>query len=139
MPPPEKPKVKIRIKTRFVDEQGGRLFAPGDWDVEPAISMRLIASGKATLVGGGGQAAKAPAKEPPKAPGPNPRIPVKEPEAEVTSTPLPEGFPSQATLAVNGFDSVESLQVPDVKEKLAAIEGLTPADITKIGLAISKV
>ncbi len=143
MPPIDKPKVKIKIKSRF--ESNGRLYGPGIWEVDPAVSLRLVREGKATLVNAQPAAAKAPpatstAKTPPADPAKNPRIPpATEPEGDApTSTPLPEGFPFQATLAVAGFDSVESLQVPNVKEELAKIETLTPADITKIGLAISK-
>lgn len=141
MPPPEKPTVKIKIKTRFVDEQGGQLFGPGIWDVPPAVSMRLVAQGKATVVGAPAIKAPAPAKTTTgKPPATNPRIPpVTETEGVVTETPLPEGFPCQATLAVAGLDTVEKLKAPDIKERLAEVEGLTPADITKIGLAISKV
>lgn len=136
MPPTEKPKVKVKITGRFTYER--TLFGPGEWEVAPATAHGLVAEGRATIVGE--KAAKAPAKEPPKAPPANPRIPpAKEPEEEVTSTPLPEGFPCQATLAVAGYDSVESLRVDGIKEKLEAVEGLTPADVTKIGLAISKV
>jgi hypothetical protein len=137
--PPVTPKVKIKIKTRFVDEQGGRLFAPGIWDVHPSISMRLVANGKATLVGPA-PAAKAPGEKAlTKAPATNPRIPpAKEPD-EVVPTPLPEDFPSRDVLAAAGLDTVEQLQAPDIKETLSGVDGLTPADITKIGLAISKV
>jgi hypothetical protein len=137
-----RPKVKIRIKTRFTDEQGGQLFGPGEWDVDPAVSMRLIAAGRATLVNPPkGEAAAPQTKKEPTKPQTNPRIPPANTEegGEAKETPLPEGFPNQATLAVAGFTTVESLQVPDVREKLAAVEGLTPADITKIGLAISKI
>lgn len=141
MPPENKPKVKIKIVKRFVDEQGGRLFAPGIWEVDPRVSMRLVANGRATLVDPPAAATKAaPAKTPP-APPTNPRIPpVKEPEGDqVTETPLPDGFPCQATLAVAGYSTVESLKVEGIKEKLGEVEGLTPADVTKIGLAIAKV
>lgn len=139
MPPIEKPKVKIIIteQRRFTDE-GGQLFGPGEWNVDPAVSIRLIANGRAKLANPPATKAQAP-KDPPKPPS-NPRIPpVKESEGEVGATPLPEGFPSQATLAVAGYSTVESLKVPDIKEKLQAVEGLTGAEITKIGLAISKV
>lgn len=140
----ERPKVKIIITTpgRFTDE-GGQLFGPGEWDVDPAVSMRLIAQGKAKLPAGAKTPAPAPAKEPAKTKEPpkNPRIPETNTEGngEPQETPLPEGFPSQATLAVAGFTTVESLRVDGIKEKLAEVEGLTAADITKIGLAISKV
>jgi hypothetical protein len=135
---PERPKVKIKIKTRFTDEQGGQLFGPGEWEVDPEVSMRLIAQGRATLVGGAAKAAQT--KEPLKPPPPNPRIPpVETEEGDTTETPLPDDFPSKEVLAGAGFATVESLRVPDVKEKLGAVDGLGAADITKIGLAISKI
>lgn len=145
----ERLKVDIIIKgqKRFTDE-GGKMFGPGKWSVDPAVSMRLIAQGKAVLANAPKGADKAAGekelgkgKEPPKPPA-NPRVPppaTTEGDGEPTQTPLPEGFPSQATLAVAGFTSVESLRVDGIKEKLEAVEGLTPADVTKIGLAISKI
>lgn len=139
MPPIESPKVKIIIteQRRFTDE-GGQLFGPGEWSVDPAVSMRLIAGGRARLAGA--PAAKAPAKAPPAPTANNPRIPPpQEPEGEAEPTPLPEDFPSRETLVAAGLDSVEALKAPEIKETLAGIEGLTPAEITKIGLAISKV
>lgn len=138
MPPPETPKVKIKIKARFTDEQGGRLYGPGEWDVDPAVSMRLIASGKATLVGA---KAATPATKPTgdKAPPANPRIPPAPPTEEVVDTQLPDDFPLKEALVAAGFDTVEKLKAPDVKDALGEVKELTPADITKIGLAISKI
>lgn len=133
----ERPKVKINIKagTHHFTDEGGQLFGPGEWSVDPAVSIRLVEQGKAALVGGPG--GKAPNTKPNTKTSEPPKEPV--PKGGVTETPLPEGFPCQATLAEAGFTTVESLQVPDVKEKLATVEGLTAADVTKIGLAISKI
>lgn len=139
MPPEEKPKTKIKITKRFTDEQGGRLYAPGEWDVHPAVAHRLIAQGKAARIGGATVPA-APAKtNAEKAPATNPRIPEKKVEEPVTDTPLPEDFPNRGALIVAGFGTVEKLKAPGVKEALGEVKELTPADITKIGLAISKI
>lgn len=138
MPPIKKETVDVKITRRF--DHNGRLYGPGVWPVTPATAHSLIEAGRATRVGGAPVATKPPATGGNGKPsGTNPRIPPQEPELEPTETPLPEGFPCQGTLAVAGFTTVESLQVPDVKELLEKVEGLTPADVTKIGIAISKV
>lgn len=142
MPPITGPKIKIKIRSRFTDELGGQLYGPGEWDVAPVVAHRLVANGRATLVPGPGE--KPQVKTAPLSglqggtPATNPRIPpVKEPEAP-TATTLPENFPSRKVLAEAGFDTFESLQGPDIKEELGKVQGLTPAAITKIGLAVSK-
>lgn len=141
MPPVDRPKVKIKITGRFTDEQGGRLYAPGEWDVYPDVAARLVEQGKAKFV----NTAEAPALDKAKAanelPVTNPRIPETKDEGtgETEPTPLPENFPSRDILIEAGFGTVESLKDPDVKEKLAAVKGLGPASITKIGLAISAI
>lgn len=136
MPPTEQTKIEVRIFKRFT--HGRKLYAPGIWEVDQATANSLVKAGKASLV-------KAPAKAetkpttPTKAPDKNPRVPEpKAPEVSTEPTPLPEDFPSREILAEAGFDSVESLKAPGVKEALESIEGLTPAEVTKIGFAISK-
>lgn len=139
MPPTEKTKVAIKITGRFTDEQGGKLYGPGEWQVEPHVAHRLVENGKAKYVDGKTAPAPAKAATEPSAPTTNPRIPETEDEgkAEAPDTPLPDDFPSRDILVEAGYGTVESLKDPDVKDKLAEVKGLGPASITKIGLAIS--
>jgi hypothetical protein len=130
---------KIKITGRFTEERTNRLFGPGEWDVDEGTYARLIAAGKGKPVGVKTAPVKAPPKAPPQPPATNPRIPVKAPEGTEAPevTPLPEDFPSRDVLTANGFETVESLKAPDVKEQLDKIDGLGAGEVTKIGLAIS--
>lgn len=139
MPPQETKKIDVRISSRFTHLR--RLYSPGVWPVDEKTAAELVAQGRAKYANA--PKAQAPAKggktedgAPPK----NPRISeTGEKGDEVIPTPLPEDFPSREALAKAGFETVESLKTETVKEDLEKVEGLTPADITKIGLAISKI
>lgn len=136
--------VKVKI-TSWRGVEGRTSFAPGEWEVDSVTAGNLIAKGRATRVGGAKPVVKKPqadestGKALENKPVENPRIPEKKEETETGDTPLPEDFPSREVLEAAGFGTVESLKAPDVQEKVAAVEGLTPADVTKIGLAISKI
>lgn len=134
---------KIKVTTRFTEEKTNRLFGLGEWEVDEATAERLIATGKARAVGAPKPAAPVKPSPPGKTtpPASNPRIPVKAPPGKEApeATPLPEDFPSRDVLTANGFETVESLKAPDVKEQLDKIDGLGAGEVTKIGLAISQI
>ena len=51
-------------------------------------------------------------------------------------TALPEDFPHKKQLEDAGYVSLEQLKEPGVEEKLKEIEGIGPAALKKIGLAL---
>lgn len=139
MPPQETKKIDVRISSRFTHLR--RLYSPGVWPVDEKTASDLVAQGLAKYANAPkAQASEKGGKSEDGAPLKNPRIPETEDKGEeVVPTPLPEDFPSRKALAKAGFETVESLKSETVKEDLEKIKGLTPADITKIGLAISKI
>ncbi len=137
---------KINITKRFIDEASGgsQLRAPGEIEVDEKTAARLVKAGRAHIIGreqkpGDVDRVPKPVVTPA---GANPRIDAQselgnQAPSEPGETPLPEDFPKRDQLIAAGFDTIEKLKGPDVREKLLAIEGLGEASVTKIGLAVS--
>jgi hypothetical protein len=113
--------MKIRILTRFVDEKGGKMYAPAIYDNErPEVAHRLIRSGLAVEV-------TDEETEGPKGPSGD-----KTPEGG--STPqgsqtqvddvIPNDFPGRNKLAEAGINSMTQLKELGSEESLRAIPGI---------------
>lgn len=51
---------------------------------------------------------------------------------------IPEGFPEAEKLKAAGFKTIDDLKVEGAHEKMAAITGIGPAALKKIGLALGE-
>ena len=126
-------KVEFEITARsFVDGETGRGYGAGRWTLPKSTAEKFEAQGKGRFPGRPKAVQKPKDEDPLKGLGM-----AKEPaKLERAEQPLPEDFPERETLVEAGFGTVESLGVEGIREKLAKVQGLGPAKLNKIGVAL---
>lgn len=122
-------KVEVEVARAFTDSKTHRLYSVGVWPVTLEEAERFAKEGRLKGV------------EPKKIGNPNSgdKEPSKsKPETGNAIQGIPEDFPERELLIENGFETMDDLRVSDLKEKLLAIDGIGPAKLNKIGLALSE-
>lgn len=130
--------MKVNIPKHFVDEVTQHLIGRGERDVATHTAQRWIAKGKAEPADEGSAEYQRELEDnrPKEIPGGGDDNVVTGPAAE---TFLPEDFPERDKLIAAGLDTVEKLKAKDAADKIGAVEGISKAGLTKIGLAIDKI
>lgn len=129
--------MKINITKRFVDERGGRLLAPGIQEIDDKDAERLIAAGKAVSLSAAEEKAEA-ALTSEQAAKTTADAGSQASEGPSEGSDIPAGFPERDILIAGGLDTVKKLKDETAKDKIEALEGISKAKLTKIGLAIEE-
>ena len=111
--------MKVQILKRFVDNRIG-LLAPGERDLKDNDAQRLIQDGRAVALSSD-QTAETPSAPP----------------VETVESDIPDDFPSRNLLIQNGITSLDQLKDPATLETLDQIQGIGPATLEKIKVAIA--
>ena len=132
-------KVKVKILKRFIEERGGRLRAPSNAavEVDSSVARDWVSQGKAAYAG------KPPKSQPESAP----RLDTEnalsatsdeESDTEDGAEDIPDEFPERELLIKGGFTTIVSLKSPNARDRVKAIDGMTTAKLTKVGMAIDQ-